>query len=141
MSGWSLNHHSQSVYGSRPLWVLSAEYLAVHRAGEHCSHETSVLWVEVSHMGKPVSPRGAQGHLVGVLKRTSHVVAQSSVVELRHDALFKFRHQGCTRLALPEFAKPGVVQPATPASGGSWQRGNVSLGSREHQKTRNSSYR
>lgn len=49
--------------------------------------------------GKPVSPRGAQGHLVGVLKRTSHVMAQSGGVELRHDAVFKFWHQGCACLA------------------------------------------
>lgn len=63
--------------------------------------------------GKPVNPRGAQGHLDSVLKKTSHLMARSSVVELRYDAIFKSWHRGCACLVSgsPEFAKPGVVQP------------------------------
>jgi hypothetical protein len=69
-------------------------------------------------------------------------MAQSSVVELRYDAIFKFWHQGCACLAYMEFAKPGVVQPATPPPGerGAGRGVKASLGSSEHQKTRDSSY-
>lgn len=55
--------------------------------------------------GEPASPRGAQGHLDSLLKKTSLVMAQSSVVELQYDAVFKFWHRGCACLA---YMNPGV---------------------------------
>lgn len=50
---------------------------------EHCSQETSVLWVEVSHvigLGSPEVDGATSG---GAVKKTNHVEALGCAVELR----------------------------------------------------------